>query len=249
MTYNLFSITPNPRPSPAIILLKAFCFIPAVTVILLAAASAAEVATTKDGRSVLLKDDGTWEFIEVVQPARTGLEIPKKSREPDFRNVWWGMSKSQVKKAEKGELVFEKEDMIVHKASLAGLFGNVFYVFHQNRLVKAKYHFTEQRENTNTYIDDYNTLKEHLIHTCGEPTDYETRWNNDMYKEDFEKWGLAVSLGHLTYSADFATETTDITLALSGENAQANLVIEYSPKQQETVEDEKKKSSEIQPAE
>lgn len=202
----------------------------------LADVPAGEIATTKDGRNVLLKDDGTWEYIEVVQPAKTETEQARKPDEFDFKQTRWGMSKPEVKSTETGEIILEKDDMIVYKGGLAGLFCNVFYFFDQNKLVKGKYHFTEQHENKNDHIAEFQTLKTHLIETYGQPVDEKIVWKKETHKQDREKRGLAVSLGHLTYSAGFQAPDTDINLLLSGENALINLAVEYRERSKEKGE-------------
>ncbi|GAI00643.1 unnamed protein product [marine sediment metagenome] len=52
-------------------------------------------------------------------------------------------------------------------------------------------------------------------------------WRNDLYKEDYSNWGLAVSLGHLEYSSLWKNQEVEIFLTLSRENNKLSLRAEY----------------------
>ncbi len=55
-------------------------------------------------------------------------------------------------------------------------------------------------------------------------------WLNTEHKDDYSKWGLAVSLGHLEYSAIWDAPESEIVLRLYGENNEVKLVAEYTGK-------------------
>jgi hypothetical protein len=95
----------------------------------------------------------------------------------------------------------------------------------------------EQYTNKNSYIDDYMKLKEILIDKYGEPddkwwlnnSDYnEIVWLNDLYKDDPEHWGLAISMGYLGYQNCWTINGTSIALKLSGNNYKIDLGIVYN---------------------
>ena len=181
-----------------------------------------QIAITENGKKVLLKDDGTWEFLK---------EEPKREELCDFRKTNWGMNKEQVKKTEKGKIVEEDENILTYQGNVAGLDCFVVYIFAEGKLVRAKYVFTETHSNKNDYILDYNKLKEILIKKYGKPIEDSQLWRNDLYKDDYQNWGFAVSLGHLVYFALWETPSTSIAMMLDGENYEINLQIEYLSKE------------------
>jgi hypothetical protein len=61
----------------------------------------------------------------------------------------------------------------------------------------------------------------------GMPLGSNVTWRNDLYKEDYSNWGLAVSLGHLEYSSLWKNQEMEVFLTLSGENNKLSLRAEY----------------------
>ncbi len=211
-------------------------FYRSVLIILLSISSsilvfANQIAITEDGKNVLLKDDGNWEYIKEEQ---------KKEDLYDFRKTNWGINKAQVKITEKGKIVKEDENLIAYQGNISGLDCFIFYILAEGKLVRAKYAFTETHSNKNDYIPDYNSLKETLIKKYGKPIEDSHLWKNDLYRDDNQNWGFAVSLGHLVYFADWETSTTNISLALYGENYEISLAIEYQSKKLKSLEEKAK---------
>jgi len=190
-----------------------------------------QTAITEDGKKVLLKDDGTWEYVK---------EEPKKEDLYDFRKTNWGMTKAQVKKTEKSKLVNEDENLLVYQGTVSGLDCLIVYIFAEGKLVRAKYIFTKTHSNKNDYISDFNTLKEVLTKKYGKPVKDSHIWKNDLYRDDYQYWGFAVSLGHLVYFADWETSNTNLSLALYGENFEITLAIEYQSKKLKKLEEKAK---------
>ncbi|MCD6098451.1 DUF3157 family protein [bacterium] len=199
-------------------------------------ALADQIAITEDGKKVLLKDEGTWEYIK---------EEPKKEEMYDFRKTTWGMGKIQVKKTEKGKIVEEDENLLAYQGTVGGLDCFILYIFAEGKLVRAKYAFTETHSNKNDYISDFNTLKETLTKKYGKPVKDSRIWRNDLYEDDYQYWGFAVSLGHLAYFAEWETPNTYITLALYGENYEITLAIEYQSKKLKKLEEKEREKKSL----
>jgi len=200
---------------------------------------AQQSATTDDGKNVILKKDGTWEYVK---------EEPKKTTSSDFRKVAWGMSKKQVKATESSKVERDDDDVVAYSGTVSGMEALIAYIFTDSKLVRAKYVFLPDHTNKNDYIVDYKNVKETLTDKYGVPKSDDSYWRNDLYKSDYSEWGFAVSLGHLTYSADWETESTEISLILSGENYKIRLVTEYTSKQLKSLEEtarQKKKKTEF----
>lgn len=162
----------------------------------------------------------------------------------DFRKTRWGMSRSEVLAAEEYDL-HEGEKVFTSKThhQLADFDAVIGYVFTDDRLVRAGYIIDEKHTNRNDHIHDYTTLKKLLTKKYGEPIEDEVLWFNDLYRDDVEQWGTAVSIGHLNFYSQWDLEETMIMLLLTGENFDTNHKIEYKSKKLAAVEQEARESS------
>ncbi|MHC4523317.1 MAG: hypothetical protein ACYSWY_07545 [Planctomycetota bacterium] len=137
----------------------------------------------------------------------------------DFRQARWGMSKEQVKGAEKkAEFVDEDEELLLYKGTLAGFDVSIVYVFVSGQLVRGAYFTDRTHSNKNNYISDYHKLKALLAKKYGLPTSSHIWWRNDRYQDSPQDWGLAISIGHLQYNTIWITKSTKIELSLTGNN-------------------------------
>jgi len=166
----------------------------------------------------------------------------------DFRSATWGMSKSEVMKLEKSKLAQEETNSLAYQTDLAGFSTIAGYIFAGNKLTRGKYVLLENHTNRNDYINDYKKLKGLLTKKYGDPEKDKTIWKNDLYKDDYEDWGMAISVGHLIYYTTWNTDRTEVTLILTGENYSISTVIEYESVELSDVETElreKEKLSEL----
>jgi len=167
--------------------------------------------------------------IVTIKGEDEGLEGKKKFKNY-FRDTRWGMSKNQVAKLE-GEIShLEKSyglEIIRYQKKVLDLECSIEFFFAGNRLIKAKYIFLEQHKHKSQYIGDYKKIKDWLTEIHGMPKGSNVTWRNDLYKEDYSSWGLAVSLGHLEYSSLWKNQEIEIFLTLSGDNNKLSLQAEY----------------------
>lgn len=181
------------------------------------------------------------EDISIENPIR--IEIQKQDGF-DFRQTKWGFTTDQVKKIEGDEPYINTENTLAYKKSVAGLDCLIGYMFIENKLVRAKYIFEEEHTNKNDYISDYNKIKGVLTEKYGDKKESnDAIWNNDLYKDSFQDYGLAISIGHLIYISSWDTNTTKIALVLRGDNYKIDLVTEYSSKQYSQLTEQVKKQS------
>lgn len=196
-------------------------------------------AVTDDGRKVILKNDGSWEYLKTDSTKTSSNSFM-------FRKAKWGLTKKQVKSTEKGKIERDDERILAYDGKISGIDCYIVYIFAYDKLVRARYVFYPTHSNKNDYISDYSTIKTSLIEKYGTPKSDDKYWRNDLYRNDYNDWGFAVSLGHLSYLADWDLETTEINVMLSGENYKFDLVAEYSSKELKYLEkkiiDEQKQS-------
>ena len=159
----------------------------------------------------------------------------------DFRKTSWGMAKEQVKKAETGKLEAEKDDRLGYSDSVAGKEVAIIYVFTKNKLTRSTYIFTSQHTNKNLFINDYEEIKQLLSDKYGLPSKDGSRWANDLYRNAPQDWGMAVSVGHLSYWSSWDTQTTNIFHGLRGDNYKVTLMTQYKSKELEKLEQQSEK--------
>ena len=149
----------------------------------------------------------------------------------DFKKMNWGMSQEQVKATEDKKPDYEDNTALGYKVKINEKDFYCGYNFLEDKLYTSGYVFTGEHTNENLYINDYKELKETLTKKYGKPILDKVVWKNDLYKNDEQNWGMAISVGHLIYGVSWETSTTNISLMLSGDNFKISLVIIYDSKE------------------
>jgi len=162
----------------------------------------------------------------------------------DFRGMAWGSSIDQVKAAEKAKFFGQSADSLVYKDTVAGIHMAVMYKFAGGALVEGSYLSEEQHTNKNDYISDYEKIKGLLTKKYGAPKRDDHAWRDDLYKDKPSDWGLAVSIGHLVYRAEWRREHTTILTALRGDNFEIThgLIYQDSSSQPKLKQEEDKRA-------
>lgn len=163
----------------------------------------------------------------------------------DFRNVNWGASPQEVKIVEKVSLVSETSRLLVYRGRLANLNAVFGYHFVNGRLCRGSYMFEEKHTNRNAYISDYERINTLLKKKYGEPIVDYSRWLNDLYRDDSQQWGLAVSIGHLGFITEWATERTHIKHMLNGDNFKVTHGLIYDDKTAKKATEKAKEESDL----
>lgn len=156
----------------------------------------------------------------------------------DFRKINWGMNQKEVKQSEESVSTFlsdiSKENRLAFQGDAGGIPCYILYNFAEGRLTNTTYWFNisdKSYNNKNDHISDYSNLKEKLIKKYGNPSMDKQIWNNNLYKNNPENWGVAISLDHLSFITGWETSTTLIGLFLNGEDNGVNLYISYISKE------------------
>ena len=204
--------------------------------------SADQTATTTDGKTVLLKSNGTWEYVTATEKRRNKnpndspepsekqgslFEVIKNSGEYDFRSVKWGMRKKEVIAAEDARLVKNESDAIHYTMQLFGYDCSVEYRFTEDLLSDAVLVIRQEHIDPELFYQDYESLKKQLIPQFGRSISDKCDWKNDMYRSQRAKWGFAVSLGFLTCRTLWKTQRTAIALSIKGSNHEITTFMEY----------------------
>jgi len=152
-----------------------------------------------------------------------------------FRKTYWGMSKEQIKKVESSEFIKEEKgggafkglNMLIYKDNIVSLDCFIVYYLAENQLTRGRYLFIEEHSNENLYISDFKDIKNQLTQKYGKPKRDDVIWLNDLYKDDPSDYGMAISVGHLRYLAEWDLPETEIQLVLQGDNYKISCWADY----------------------
>lgn len=189
---------------------------------------------------MLSKSRNKNEFdLSIYYQSKEGKEIKEKEditlkqskQQYDFRKANWRMSKEQVKATEDKRPDLEDDTKLVYKVKIGEDNFLCIYSFLKDKFYRSTYLFNETHTNKNLYINDYERLKKILIKKYGKPTTDRAVWKNDLYKDDKQDWGTAISIGHLEYRTLWMKlvdhDIIEITLLLTGDNYKISLGILY----------------------
>jgi|GEM_PF-2543918 len=171
---------------------------------------------------IILSDKQKEDSENFLNPPR---DIPEDYIPFNFQGVTWQTTKSELKK------LFPEgtstNNGYSQSTEVAGLKANLLFSFNQDKINLMGYVFDEKHTSKNLYIEDYSKLKNILIQKYGDPDEDKTNWRNSLYKNDYEDYGMAVSIGHLEYYTKWKLPDTDIILKLYGDNYDINLIVGY----------------------
>ena len=146
----------------------------------------------------------------------------------DFRLTRWGMTQNDVIAAEeKMDPVERSENMVTYKTQVLKRNVLLHYLFVKDKLVGAKYKLDDNYLNSNHFIRAYNQFKQKVTEKYGPPSRKTTKWLNTTYKNNRQKWGLALSLGHIEYVTNWKTQNTTIECSLLEQNLYVICLLEY----------------------
>jgi len=177
--------------------------------------------------------------LSIYYQSKEGEEIKEKEditlkqskQQYDFRKANWRMSKEQVKATEDKRPDLEEDTKLLYKVKIGENNFLCVYSFLKDKFYRSTYLFNETHTNKNDYIDDYERLKNVLIKKYGKPTTDRAVWKNNLYKDDKQDWGTAISIGHLEYRTLWMKlvdrDIIEITLLLTGDNYKISLGILY----------------------
>lgn len=158
-----------------------------------------------------------------------------------FRGVDWGSGAETIRQTDAAELLGEDDreplHILLYEDTLLDLDVNVGYILVDDKLVRGKYIVTEQHVDDAKYLGHFQRLFTALSKKYGEPHQNETVWSNDLFRDDPSRYGMAVSMGHLTKYALWKTDGAHISILLNGDNFDVHLAIEYASTEYRSLEE------------
>ena len=148
-----------------------------------------------------------------------------------FRNSKWGMSKEEVTALEvKMDPVEVNKNTIKYKTQILGKNVELIYLFSQNKLAAAAYILEDNYLNSKHFLNTYRQFTSALTQKYGPPEEEKINWLNDRFRNENQKRGLALSLGHMEYFASWETASSIIRSSLKEKNHDVLCLIEYQGK-------------------
>ena len=164
------------------------------------------------------------------------------SNEYDFRRTNWGMSREEVAKVEDA-LELQNGSLLSpygqYETKVAGLDCYINYYYTGDKLTRAEYEFSYEATLEYICTNNYEHLKGRLVQKYGKAVEDKDIWIDDLYQDDANNWGKAVTQNQLLRYAQWETPNTRITIILAGdEYGDIALKIKYRSQQIRELEEE-----------
>lgn len=181
-------------------------------------------------------------FVILIIAAISGLI--NKCIAQDIRNCNWGDTIEKVKASE-GEKKFESLvtdgiNIEYFTGKVGELEAYIAFLFIDDKLFRVRYIFSEDHSDDESYVTDFYQIKKILDDKYGAKK-ADMTWLNDLYQDDVNKRGFAVSAGHLIIMTRRENEKTSIDHILSGDNFKVKHMLEYNSKDYAHLFENKKK--------
>lgn len=169
-------------------------------------------------------------------------------RPPDVRHVNWGMSRTEVMKAEAGSPVLstDSNEMLRYAVTdLAKSDATVEYGFANGKLVRAIYIFMPKHVDANDFVADFHSVAEQLIARHNKPSCERAWWLDDSLQGERISYliqdralpsdirpsdalaGLTIALGHLELYSTWEGPRTRILHTMMGSDHRIAHRVEY----------------------
>lgn len=176
-------------------------------------------------------------FITTLLSAVLVIPVFAASDTFKFRGLKWGSSIDDVieaqlqGKAEGVDYGFTDDghSIVAINEKVGGLDTNISYTFTEdNKFALGMYVLQEEHVNDNMYYEDFCSLEEKLSSKYGDPDKSVDKWNDDLYKDNPDKIGMALGAEHLAlYRQWFAEDGACISLMCYGQNFDIDTYIFY----------------------
>lgn len=146
------------------------------------------------------------------------------------RKTKWGMTQREVLATETIKPSLNDNEGLAYVVDLSGYKTYLFYLFNSDgKLASASYSLAEKFSSENSYLSAYLALLSKLKEKYGEG-EPDIIWSDDLYRDDKQKWGLAIAAEHLKIRHTWETEDMTIMAEISGKNYKTDVSIRYSSK-------------------
>ncbi len=156
------------------------------------------------------------------------LSITCSFAQTDFRKGSWGDSKADIVKKEAIKSLVDEPDVYCFEGSIGGKECVVAYAFTDDKLFRGGYILSSRYSDGKEYIRDYDYFKELLVMKYGKPDEDEKIWIKSTWENNLDYYSLALTMGDVSYSTLWTTDTTAINLSMATESSKVIIKIFYS---------------------
>ena len=161
-----------------------------------------------------------------------------------FRNYEWGIPLEEIIDNEvTSDMVYnvdylsEDDRLIIDNGNVGGFDATIGYVAEDGKFSVGSYILKEKHTNELDYYNDYISLVNKYEIVYGEAAFEWADWKDDFYKDNANKWGMAVITGDVEFQTYWIDEDgAMIVITLSGDNYEANTSVWYYSPDFETNE-------------
>ncbi len=161
-------------------------------------------------------------------PTSSLINVVKGDNSFDFRKIKWGATSSQIKTSETAKLVNETAQSLEYKTTMETIECKVIYEMTAGMCNKASYIISQDYADPEAFYADFERLTGFMSKIYANPKQRDYDWKNEMYKQDRNKWGFAISIGFLSCHVIWQTAKTKIELSINGGMHKFNTAIVYS---------------------
>jgi hypothetical protein len=187
--------------------------------------------STKSGYILESAVDLLFDPLKTITIAEEREDLRVNYAPRNFEEMHWGLSKKEIVELE-GKPADQRKvkdlEVMRYQQKIINLDCAIDYFFAANKLSRTRFCFTADYPDKNDYLQDYQKIKTALVRKFGRPLEESMKWQDTSYKDDFNSWGEAVSLGQLELSSRWLTPQTEITANLSGADEEILLTVEYA---------------------
>lgn len=152
-----------------------------------------------------------------------------------FRNYEWGISLQEIIDNEvTSDMIYnidyliEDNRLIIDNGDVGGFDAVIGYIAEDGKFSVGSYILKEKHTNELDYYNDYISLVDKYESVYGEAAFEWADWKDDHYKDNANKWGMAVITGDVEFQTYwFDEDGAMIVMTLSGDNYKANTTISY----------------------
>jgi hypothetical protein len=190
-----------------------------------------KTGSTKSGYVLEAAVELLFDPIKTITIAEESENLRVNYAPRNFEEMRWGLSKKQVVEME-GKPADQRKvrglEVMRYQQTIINLDCAIDYFFAANKLSLTRFTFSGDYLDKNSYLDNYQKVKDALVQKFGRPLEAAMNWRDTSYKDDFSSWGEAVSLGHLELISRWLTSQTEITASLVGSDDEILLTVEYA---------------------
>lgn len=166
-------------------------------------------------------------YLKIILNCVTCMAIMMSANAQDFRDSKWGDSKSDVKSKEPSDWVIDDGNTLIKEVTIGGFDALAGFYFFGDTFYMGTYVLTVPHTNLNDHISDFKQIDLILQDKYGKKASVAREWKDDLYKDEEQQHGFAVSLGHYRMSDAWINGNTGIIHTLEGDNYEIKHKIGY----------------------